>query len=129
MKVFDWIVRVVAAAILLQTLYFKFLGAEESVFIFTELGVEPWGRIASGGFEMIAAVLMLIPRTAWLGCLMGLGVMMGAIASHILVLGIEVQGDGGFLFTLAVVVFVCSAAGLAMHRKDIPILGDAWNGD
>jgi uncharacterized membrane protein YphA (DoxX/SURF4 family) len=121
MKYLDWLVRIVAAVILLQTLYFKFLGAEESVYIFSELGVEPWGRYASGMTELAAAILILIPRTAWLGCLVGLGVMAGALLSHLFVLGIEVQGDGGLLFTLALVVTVCCLTGLLIHRKNIPL--------
>ena len=123
MKAIDWIVRIVAAVILLQTLYFKFLGAEESVFIFSELGVEPWGRYASGIVELASAVLMLIPRTVWAGCLIGIGVMAGAIGTHVLVLGITVMGDGGLLFTLALVVFLCCAVSLAIHRSELPIIG------
>ncbi len=98
--------RLVVAAILLQTLYFKFTGAPESKFIFGTLGVEPWGRIFSGVVELVASVLLLIPATQILGAALGLGVMIGAILSHIFVLGIVIQGDGGLLFSLACVVFV-----------------------
>jgi len=123
MKTIDWIARIVAAVILLQTLFFKFTGAPESVFIFSELGVEPWGRIASGVVELIAAVLLLIPRTAALGALAALGVMGGAIMSHLAVLGIVVQDDGGLLFGLALVVAACSAFALYYHRAELPIVG------
>lgn len=99
-----WTARLVAAVILLQTLYFKFLGQPESVYIFSTLGVEPWGRIGSGVVELIASVLLLIPRTSWLGAGLGLGVMAGAIVAHLTILGIEVQGDGGYLFLLALAV-------------------------
>lgn len=98
--------RLLAAAILLQTLYFKFTGAPESKFIFGTLGVEPWGRIFSGIVELVASVLLLIPATQILGAVVGLGVMVGAILSHIFVLGIVTQNDGGLLFSLACVVFV-----------------------
>lgn len=94
-----WAVRIVAAVILLQTLYFKFLAQPESVYIFSTLGVEPWGRIGSGVVELIASVLILIPRTSWIGAGIGLGVMAGAILSHLTILGIEVQGDGGPVFS------------------------------
>lgn len=104
---FDWMLRIVAAVILLQTLFFKFTGSEESVYIFSTLGMEPFGRIASGIAELVAAVLILIPRTTVYGALMGLGVISGAIVSHLFVLGIEVKNDGGLLFILALVVFVC----------------------
>lgn len=98
--------RLLAAAILLQTLYFKFTGAPESKFIFGTLGVEPWGRIFSGVVELVASVLLLIQATQILGAVVGLGVMVGAILSHIFVLGIVIQNDGGLLFSLACVVFV-----------------------
>src|SRR5262244_242500 len=93
--VVSWICRVAAAVILLQTLFFKFTAAPESVYIFTKVHAEPWGRIGSGVVELIAAVLILIPRTVWGGALIALGVMAGAIVSHLTVLGIEVMGDGG----------------------------------
>lgn len=119
----DWAVRLVAAAILLQTLFFKFTGAEESVMIFSTLGAEPWGRYASGLAELAAALLLLVPRTAWLGAAIASGVMVGAIGSHLTVLGIEVAGDGGLLFTLAWVVLLCSLTTLVLHRRDLPLLG------
>jgi uncharacterized membrane protein YphA (DoxX/SURF4 family) len=62
-----WALRIVAALILLQTLFFKFSGAEESVYIFSTLGMEPWGRIGSGVLELIASVLILYPRTTFIG--------------------------------------------------------------
>ena len=108
--------RLIAAVILAQTLFFKFSGAEESVWIFQQLGAEPWGRLGSGVAELICVVLLLYPGTAWLGALGGLGVISGAIVSHLLLLGIEVKGDGGLLFYLAVVVFVCCAVTLWLQR-------------
>jgi uncharacterized membrane protein YphA (DoxX/SURF4 family) len=118
-----WAVRLVAAVILLQTLYFKFLAQPESVYIFSTLGVEPWGRIGSGVVELIASVLLLIPRTSWIGAGIGLGVMAGAILSHLTVLGIEIQGDGGYLFFLALLVAVCCITLLIATRHQwIPIV-------
>jgi putative oxidoreductase len=105
-KVLSLVLRIVAAVILLQTLYFKFTGAPESVDLFTKLGVEPWGRIGTGIVELFTGILLLIPSTAFLGAFLGMGVMTGAIGSHLLVLGIESAGDGGTLFILAIVVFV-----------------------
>jgi uncharacterized membrane protein YphA (DoxX/SURF4 family) len=119
----SWMLQVVVAAILLQTLFFKFTGAEESVYIFTQLGMEPWGRIGSGIAELIAAILLLVPLTITLGAFLSLGVIAGAIASHLTKLGIVVQDDGGLLFGLAVVVFAGSAAILYLRRKEIPIIG------
>ena len=96
-----WICRVAAAVILLQTLFFKFTAAPESVYIFTKVGLEPWGRIGSGIAELIAAILILVPATTWLGAGLALAVMAGAIFSHLTVLGIVVMDDGGLLFGLA----------------------------
>lgn len=106
-SIFIWIIKLVAVVILLQTLYFKFTGAEESVYIFTTLGIEPFGRIGSGIVELIASILILIPRTTLLGALLGLGTMLGAIFSHLFILGIEVKNDGGTLFILAIITFLC----------------------
>jgi len=122
-KHIPFILKLIPAVILLQTLYFKFSGAPESVYIFETLGLEPHGRIGSGIAELIASILLLIPKTAWAGAGLALGVISGAIVSHLTQLGIEVQGDGGYLFFLALVVFACSSAVLWMNRKDIPILG------
>lgn len=120
-----WAARLVAAVILLQTLYFKFGGEAESVYIFYTLGVEPWGRIGSGVVELIAAVLLLIPRTSWIGAGLGLGVMAGAILSHLTVLGIEVLGDGGYLFFLAALVALsCSTVLFLTRTQWIPVLQD-----
>lgn len=123
MTVVTWALRLVAAVILLQTLFFKFTGAEESKYIFTKVHAEPWGRIGSGVVELIAAALLLYPRTTWLGALLASGVMAGAIMSHLTILGIEVQGDHGLLFALALTVFTCSLALLVISRKQIPIIG------
>lgn len=120
MKALDWIVRIVAAVILLQTLFFKFTGAPESVWIFEQMGAEPWGRIGSGIVELVAGLLLLVPSRAWMGAGIALGVMAGAILSHLFVLGIEVQGDGGTLFGMAIVVTICSAVTLWLHKEDIP---------
>lgn len=100
-----WIVRLVPAFILLQTLFFKFSAAEESVWIFTQVGAEPWGRIGSGVVELIASLALLYRPTVWLGAVLALGTMSGAIASHLFILGIEVKGDGGQLFAYALITF------------------------
>ena len=122
-SVLSWVLRITAAVILLQTLFFKFTAAPESIYIFTKVGAEPWGRIGSGIVELIAASLILTPRFTWLGSLLAIGVMAGAILSHLTVLGIEVQDDKGLLFALALIVFVCSTANLLLHRSEIPVIG------
>jgi hypothetical protein len=121
--VVSWICRIAAAVILLQTLFFKFTAAPESVYIFTKVRAEPWGRIGSGVVELIAAVLLLIPRTVWAGAVLAIGVIAGAIVSHLTVLGIEVMGDGGLLFGLGLIVFFTSTVALVLHRTQIPGIG------
>jgi len=123
LQILSWVCRIVAAIILLQTLFFKFTAAPESVYIFTKVGAEPWGRIGSGVVELIAAVFLLTPRFVWAGAILALGVMAGAIVSHLTLLGIEVQGDKGLLFALAVTVFVACAVTLYLHRSQLPIIG------
>lgn len=118
-----WCLQLLAAGILLQTLYFKFTGAEESVYIFSAVGAEPWGRIASGVAEFIAAILLLIPSTAPIGAILTLGLMAGAIVSHLTVLGIVVKDDSGLLFGLALTTFVSAALVLAIRRGQLPPVG------
>jgi len=123
MKIIFNICRVVAAIILVQTLYFKFTGAPESVYIFTKVGAEPVGRIGSGVVELIAAVLLFVPRYTWLGAALACGVMFGAIGSHLTLLGIEVMGDGGLLFAMACIVFACCLFVLWVEKSKIPFVG------
>jgi hypothetical protein len=117
------VLQLAAAGILLQTLFFKFTAAEESVYIFTTLGMEPWGRIGSGVAELAAAALLLYPPTAAVGAVAAMGIMSGAIVSHLTILGIDVKGDGGLLFALAVLVFLSGAAIVAIRRAQLPVIG------
>jgi hypothetical protein len=110
---------IIAAIILLQTLYFKFSGAPESVYIFSQLGVEPYGRIGTGVLELIVAVLLIFKRTSLIGSIIGLGVISGAILSHLFVLGIEVQNDGGLLFGMAILVFVLLLISLILQKDKL----------
>ena len=121
----SWTLRGIAAVILLQTLFFKFTGAKESVYIFTTLGMEPWGRIGSGVAELIASILLLLPQTVVFGAILSLGVISSAIFFHLAKLGIALPlvDDHGELFALAVIVFVCSAVVLIMHRHELPLVG------
>ncbi len=118
-KLTYWAARLIAAVILLQTLYFKFTGAPESVYIFTTVGIEPWGRIGVGIMELIASGFLLITSTAWLGAGLALGLMVGAMGMHLTILGIEVQGDGGYLFFLALAVSLCSAFVLWVDQEKV----------
>lgn len=116
---FYWLLRLVAAGIMVQTLYFKFTASEESVFIFTTVGMEPWGRIGVGILELVASILLLVNVTAWMGAVVALGLMGGAILMHLTILGIEVRGDGGQLFFYAVIVAACSTVILLYNKTRI----------
>ena len=116
--------RIIVAIILIQTLRFKFLAHPDSVFIFSQADLEPEGRYIIGFLELIAAFLIIFPRTVWLGAGLTLGVISGAIFLHLTKIGIDVQGDGGVLFYTAILVFVLSAIILWHERKHIPIIGN-----
>jgi uncharacterized membrane protein YphA (DoxX/SURF4 family) len=113
-----WVLRIVAALIMLQTLYFKFTSSEESVYIFSQLGMEPWGRIGTGILELIASVLILYPRTTFFGSVLAIGLMCGAIVAHLTKLGISVKGDGGQLFIYALLVLLSSLILAVIYRND-----------
>ncbi len=119
LHLFFWILRLAAAVILLQTLFFKFTASEESVYIFSTIGMEPWGRIGTGVLELIAALLLLIPRTTAIGAFLATGLMSGALFFHFTTLGIEVKADGGLLFVYALIVLVCALILLVVHQSQI----------
>ena len=119
-KNLNLVLALIAAIIMLQTLFYKFSGSAESIYIFSTLGIEPWGRIGAGVSELIAGILLVFNRTRLLGALMGLGIMLGAIAAHLFVLGIVVGGDGGKLFTLALITFIACLIFIVNNRHQIP---------
>lgn len=113
-----WVLRIIAALVMLQTLYFKFSGSEESVYIFSQLGMEPWGRIATGVLELIASILILYPKTTFFGSVLAMGLMSGAVIAHFSKLGIVVKNDGGQLFIYALLVLVSSLILAILYRND-----------
>ncbi|WP_299277731.1 DoxX family membrane protein [uncultured Psychroserpens sp.] len=115
--------RLAVAIILIQTLRFKFTGHEDSIYIFSKVGLEPVGRIGIGIVELIAGILLLFKKTAWAGATLTIGIIGGAIMMHLTQLGIEIKGDGGVLFYTAVTTFVLALIILYIYRKDIPVLG------
>ena len=121
------LLRIIVAVILVQTLRFKFTAHPDSVYIFTKVGLEPHGRILIGILELIAAILLLIPKTVWAGAILTLGVIGGAILMHLTQLGIEINNDGGILFITAIVTFALSLIILLRYRKEIPIIGKKLN--
>ena len=113
-----WVLRIITALIMLQTLYFKFSGAEESVYIFSQLGMEPWGRMGTGIFELIASFLILYPRTTFFGSVLAIGLMLGAVGAHLFKLGVVVKNDGGQLFIYALIVLISSIILAVIYRND-----------
>ena len=118
-KIISWITAIISSVIMLQTLYFKFTAAPESVYIFTQLGLEPFGRIGVGVAELIASILLIIPKSRFLGALMGIGLMMGAVMGHLTKLGIEIMNDGGYLFAMCLIVLVSCLICLYLERKQL----------
>lgn len=116
-EILHLLVRILAALIMVQTLYFKFTGAEESVYIFTSIGLEPYGRIGIGVLELIASILLIYRPTSWMGAVLAIGLMSGAVFMHLTMLGIEVKGDHGYLFSLALAVAILSAIVVWIDRK------------
>jgi hypothetical protein len=125
----SWALRLIVAVILVQTLFFKFTAAKESVYIFSTLGMEPWGRVGSGVFELVASILLLIPSTITLGAAMAMAATGSAILFHLFRLGIALTavGDHGELFALAILVTVCSAGILLLHRQELPLIGRTFS--
>lgn len=118
-KIISWALRISIAVIFLQTLYFKFTAHPDSVHIFSNLGIEPFGRIGVGIIELITSIILLINRTKIIGMILSLGVIIGAVFSHFLVLGTEVKGDGGSLFILAIIVFIANLILLFLHKTEL----------
>lgn len=116
-------IRIIIAVILIQTLRYKFTAHPDSVYIFSKVGLEPIGRIGIGVLELIAAIMILIPKTIWVGALLTVGIIGGAIMMHLTDLGIEINNDGGELFYMAIAIFILSAVVLFQHRKELPIIG------
>lgn len=121
-RIVSWTCRLIASAIMAETLFFKFTGAPESIYIFTKLAMESWWRYGQGVWELAAVFLLLMPRTAWAGGIVTLGAIGAAIISHLTILGIEVQGDHGLLFGMAVVTFCAAAIVTWLHRDSIPFI-------
>lgn len=121
--IFEWLLSILAAFLLLQTLFFKFTGSDESIYIFTQVGMEPWGRIGSGILELVAGLMLLTYKYRVQGAILGLAVMCGAIFFHLTSLGIEVLHDDGLLFYYALTIFVSTILILIIRKKDIPVIG------
>ncbi|WP_299676016.1 DoxX family protein [uncultured Tenacibaculum sp.] len=115
----SWLLRILIAVIFIQTLYFKFTAHPDSVHIFSSLGLEPFGRIGLGIAELITSILLLVPRTKIIGLLLSIGIILGAVFSHFLVIGTNVEGDGGTLFCLALVILSACIALLIIYKKEI----------
>jgi len=135
-RIASWGLQIVVAAILGQTLFFKFTGAEETKALFAVLDAEPVGRFATGIAELVAVVLLLVPRTVVFGAGLALGVILPAIFLHLTQLGISIDPAvlrdprleplaGPSLFVLAVVVAVGSAGILLLRRDELPFIGEA----
>jgi hypothetical protein len=115
------------AFVFVQSLFFKWTGSEESIFIFSTLrdwsGIglfEPFGRWFIGFSELVASILLFVPRGRIWGAGMALVIISGAIVFHLFTpLGVEIMGDGGTLFILACGVWIASVTILLIHRREV----------
>lgn len=123
-KYFPLILRIIVAGILIQTLRFKFTGHPDSIYIFKTVGLEPYGRIGIGALELLAGILLLIPKTIWIGAILTLGLLSGAIIMHLTSLGIIINNDNGILFYTALITFILALIILYTYRRDLPIIGN-----
>lgn len=123
-----FILKLIAVVIMLQTLFFKFSAADQSVDLFTKLAGEneAYLRVGTGVLELIASILLFLPRTVWFGALMTIGLMSGAIMGHLTKLGISHNNDGGLLFGSAVFIFTVGVLVLIEERKNLPIIGNKF---
>lgn len=123
-KYLPLVLKLVAAVIMLQTLFFKFSGAQESIDLFTKVAGEneQLMRIGTGVLELIASILLFLPKRVWLGAGLTVGLMVGAIFSHLTKIGIEHNNDGGTLFIMAIITLVSGGILLFLNKKDIPFL-------
>jgi len=128
LTIVSWILQLLTSLILIQTLYFQLIGAEEYIYVFETVGLEPWGRYFSAIAELVAGIFLLIPRTVWMGALMALVIITFAIFFHITSLGLEVLNDGGSMFYLANTVFLSSTVILILRRQQIKVDGKLWTG-
>jgi hypothetical protein len=119
-RITSWICQLVAAGIMIETLFFKFTAAPESVYIFRRMGTEPWWRWGQGIWELLASACLIMPRLRWLGGILTTGAMLAAILSHMTWLGYSIMGDHGLLFCMAVVTFSCGFTVMILHRHSIP---------
>lgn len=128
LAVLAWAAQLTVAVILAQTLVFKFTYAPETRYIFEPRGGRPAATLV-GLAELACVVLLLVPRTAAVGAALSLGVIGGALFTHLTALGVEVnnpdtgEGDGGLLFGLAVAVAAGSTVVLAVRWRQLPFVG------
>jgi len=120
-KYYSLLLRITVAIIYIQTLYFKFTAHPDSVYIFTKMGVEPFGRISLGVIELIISIGILIPKTKYAAIVMSIAIVLGALMSHIFILGIIVNGDNGLLFSLACLIFLLSILLFIYHYDEIKL--------
>lgn len=127
-KYFPLFLKIIAAIIMLQTLFFKFTGAQESIDLFTKLAGEnePYLRIGTGLLELIASILLFTPKKTWLGAGLTIALMGGAIFGHLTKLGIEHNNDNGALLTSALITLIAGAILLFINKKDIPFVGEKF---
>jgi putative oxidoreductase len=82
-----WILQIGAAGMFLMVGFFKLSGDPRMVGLFDAIGLGQWFRYVTGSLEVLGALLLLIPRLSGLGALLLMGVMLGAVPTHLFVVG------------------------------------------
>jgi len=138
-----WILVIYIGFVFIQSLFFKFAGSQETVLIFNTIAdwmagigflagiAEPfraYGGTTVGLTELVATILLLVPRTRLWGALLSLGVISGAIFFHLgtplgvdRVIDVDGNTDGGVLFFMACGVWVASAITIYLNRDQLPL--------
>ena len=82
-----WILQIGAAGMFLMVGFLKLSGDPRMVALFEAIGLGQWFRYVTGSLEVLGAVLLLVPRLSGLGALLLMGVMLGAVPTHLFVVG------------------------------------------
>ncbi|MEM6960150.1 MAG: DoxX family protein [Myxococcota bacterium] len=116
------VLRLFVAAIMAGAGYLKLTSGAAEIAIFSELGMEPQGRMIIGLLEVASGLLLLSPHVAT-GALLTVGIMCGAIIAHATVIGPSPGGDGGLQMAMLALVLTSSIVLLLVSRRDLPLVG------
>lgn len=121
----SWVLRIITTYIIFQIVYFKLSGDPQCIFVFEKMEIEPHGRFITGLIELVVGIFLLVPNTKLLGILGAFGAASCCLTAHFTVLGIEINNDGGQLFSMTASVFVLSIILSIIHKDEIFLKKDS----